>query len=206
VPGLGVTDPIIGRRVSSSLRSWTRRLVLFSQRNRDDAFGDRGVGGIGRVVLARLVEGINLEKDFVAIGFERTEVVFFVRIVGVAEIVVDGDRLDDARDSLGAKCCKVALANANGALAMVHACLELGDVNNINDQDRSIVQGYNQDDCISTWQLRDWLEDRRAELIARGISVDRPLPKAGEAAEDLSKRQQKIARLVKRLTSDVPRM
>ena len=99
---------------------------------------------------------------------------------------------------------KIALANANSALAMVQGCLELGNLNDVNDQDGMIVQGYNQDDCLSTWQLRDWLEDRRAELIARGTSIDRPSPKVGEAAEELSERQQKIARLIERLTNDVP--
>ena len=49
----------------------------------------------------RLVEIIDLEKDRLAVGFERAEVVFFVRVVGVAEIVIDGDGLDDARDSFG---------------------------------------------------------------------------------------------------------
>jgi AAA domain len=93
---------------------------------------------------------------------------------------------------------------ANSALAKVQACLELGDVKNINDQDRNVVQGYNQDDCLSTWELRDWLENRRAELIGQGISIDRPLPKTGEAGEDLSEWQQKIALLVGRLTNDVP--
>src|ERR1700730_3096629 len=33
-----------------------------------------------------------------AVGIERTEVVFFVRVVGVAEIVVHCDGLDDALD------------------------------------------------------------------------------------------------------------
>ena len=99
---------------------------------------------------------------------------------------------------------KVALPDANSALAKVQASLELGDVENINDQDRNVVQGYNQDDCVSTWQLRDWLEARRAELIGQGISIERPSPKTGEAGEDLSEWQQKIALLVGQLTNDVP--
>ena len=99
---------------------------------------------------------------------------------------------------------KVALQDANSALAKVQASLELGDVENINDQDRNVVQGYNQDDCLSTWQLRDWLEARRAELIGQGISIERPSPKTGEAGEDLSEWQQKVALLVGQLTNDVP--
>jgi hypothetical protein len=49
------------------------------------------------------IELIDLEKDRLAIGFEGPKVMFLVRIVGVAEIVVDGDCLDDAGNSLGAK-------------------------------------------------------------------------------------------------------
>src|SRR5262245_49137661 len=48
----------------------------------------------------RLVVVVDLEKDPVAISIERAEVVFFVGIVGVAEIVVYGNRLDDALDGL----------------------------------------------------------------------------------------------------------
>ena len=46
---------------------------------------------------------IDLEKDRVAVGFERAKVMFFVWIVGVAKVVVDFDGLDDARDCFGAE-------------------------------------------------------------------------------------------------------
>jgi hypothetical protein len=74
------------------------------------------------------------------------------------------------------------------------------DLENIDDQDRTIVQGYNRDDCLSTWHLRDWLEALRAELINAGAAIERPLPKPGDASEDLTDRQQKISLLIHRLT------
>ena len=58
-----------------------------------------------------------------------------------------------------------------------------GDLEIIKDEDRTIVQGYNRDDCLSTWQLRDWLETLRAELINAGAVIDRPLPKPGDASD-----------------------
>ncbi|HEY5378567.1 MAG TPA: AAA domain-containing protein [Pseudolabrys sp.] len=64
--------------------------------------------------------------------------------------------------------------------------------------------GYNRDDCVSTWRLRDWLEERRTELIGQGVRIDRPAPKAAEAGEDLTTWQQKVAALVGRLTENVP--
>ena len=51
----------------------------------------------------RGVEIIDLEKDRVAIGYERAKVMFFVWIVGMAKVVIDFDCLDDASDSLGAE-------------------------------------------------------------------------------------------------------
>jgi predicted RecB family nuclease len=98
----------------------------------------------------------------------------------------------------------VSLTDANKALVKVQACLELGDVENIKDEDRAIVQGYNRDDCISTWHLRDWLENLREELIKKGTAVDRPAPKLGDPSPDVSDWQQKIAGLIRRLTEDVP--
>jgi predicted RecB family nuclease len=98
----------------------------------------------------------------------------------------------------------VPLTDANGTLVKVQACLELDDLENITDEDRSIVQGYNRDDCLSTWQLRDWLEALRSGLINAGAVIDRPLPKMGEASQDLTDWQKKIALLIHRLTDGVP--
>ena len=38
------------------------------------------------------------------------------------------------------------------------------------------LAAYNRDDCVSTWKLRDWLEARRQEAIARGWAMPRPRP------------------------------
>jgi predicted RecB family nuclease len=97
-----------------------------------------------------------------------------------------------------------ALSEANSALAKMQAYLELGDPTGIDAADRSVVQGYNQDDCVSTWKLRDWLEALRGKLIAQGTIIDRPTAKTGEAGEDLTDWQKKIEVLVSRLTNDVP--
>ncbi len=48
-------------------------------------------------------------------------------------------------------------------------------------RDESILDGiaaYNRDDCVSTWMLRTWLEDRRLEAEARWPDRDwtRPIP------------------------------
>ena len=53
---------------------------------------------------------------------------------------------------------QVVLTDASKSLAKVQACLEIGDTANIVDADRAAIEGYNRDDCLSTWALRDWLE------------------------------------------------
>jgi hypothetical protein len=47
---------------------------------------------------------VDLEKDRLPLGFEGAKVVFFVWIVGVTEVIVDGYRLNDAFDCLLAEC------------------------------------------------------------------------------------------------------
>ena len=98
----------------------------------------------------------------------------------------------------------VPLPDASKALARIEYCLELNDLEGIEEEDRAVAQNYNRDDCFSTWQLRDWFEELRAGLIKAGASIDRPSPKAGDASEDVSAWQQKIAELINRLTHDVP--
>lgn len=96
------------------------------------------------------------------------------------------------------------LRQANIALASVQAGLELADAASINDEDRAVVQGYNADDCISAHALRDWLENRRTELIASGTDVTRPAPGQEGPSEKLSERQEEIKQLIEQLTHDVP--
>lgn len=98
----------------------------------------------------------------------------------------------------------VALADANKALTQVQAGLELGDLALIDAATRDAVTGYNRDDCLSTAALRDWLEQRRTELIGQGVEIERPPIVSGEASEPLTAWQQKIEILVQRLTADVP--
>ncbi len=70
------------------------------------------------------------------------------------------------------------------------------------DQTAAIAQ-YNEDDCRSTWQLREWLERLRPELSRDlGRPLTRPEPKddgdKGDQASD------DAARVAARLTADLP--
>jgi predicted RecB family nuclease len=68
----------------------------------------------------------------------------------------------------------VLLTEANKALGKIQACLELSDFASIKNHEQAVLQGYNRDDCLSTWCLRDWLEQLRADLIGAGSAIERP--------------------------------
>jgi hypothetical protein len=71
-----------------------------------DGYYALGDGWIGRIKGMHRQSGIviiDLEKDRVALDLERAKVMFFVWIIGAAKVVVDFDRLDDARDCFGAE-------------------------------------------------------------------------------------------------------
>jgi uncharacterized protein len=98
----------------------------------------------------------------------------------------------------------VGLADVSAVLAKVQASLELGDFEGISEEERTAVAGYNRDDCLSAWRLRDWLERIRSELVTAGTVIERPAPQSADAGEDLTAWHQKIAALIERLTHDVP--
>jgi predicted RecB family nuclease len=94
----------------------------------------------------------------------------------------------------------VPLRDANIALQSFEAAMAIGDdVGEISSLLKT-VEGYNRDDCLSAWRLRDWLEDRRKELEAKlGRPLPRPTIESGEPSEKLTARLQEIRSLIKRL-------
>lgn len=95
------------------------------------------------------------------------------------------------------------LADVGRLMAKLQACLELGDIDGIQEEDRSLVQAYNQDDCLSAHALRDWLENVRAQAIADGADIPRPMPDDSSVSDALTEWQQKIATLIVRLTQGI---
>ncbi len=67
------------------------------------------------------------------------------------------------------------------------------------------LAAYNRDDCLSTWRLRAWLEERRREAESQfGIALDRPAPASGEPPEAVHEAQEETRRRIEVLTADVP--
>jgi predicted RecB family nuclease len=96
------------------------------------------------------------------------------------------------------------LTDASRALANIQTALELGDPEAVTAELKETVAGYNRDDCFSAKALRDWLEVIRADLIAKGTVIVRPLPPDMEISEDLTAWQKRVEELVGRLTTDIP--
>jgi len=100
---------------------------------------------------------------------------------------------------------EVELRKANVSLNALEAALALGRRQQILEL-LDVIQGYNRDDCISTFLLRNWLEDLRAELEREhGQPLPRPEPKSGEASEELADTVRRVRELMARLGTDLPK-
>ncbi|MGE0864958.1 MAG: TM0106 family RecB-like putative nuclease [Vicinamibacterales bacterium] len=98
----------------------------------------------------------------------------------------------------------VALANVRQPLMEVETALESQAVDALSSEIRDAVQGYNEDDCRSTEALRDWLEKLRAEAIAGGADVPRPLAEAKEPQEKTVALQQRAEAVRARILASIP--
>jgi uncharacterized protein len=67
------------------------------------------------------------------------------------------------------------------------------------------IAAYNEQDCRSTWLLREWLEERRPEAEVKfGITIPRPVLQPSEPAVELKEWERDIADLSVRLTGARP--
>lgn len=99
----------------------------------------------------------------------------------------------------------VDLRDAGSSIVAFETWLELGG--DVPDDPKILerIEAYNRDDCVSTWLLRDWLEERRAELSLKlGVELPRPGARDGEAAPELSEKLAATQAIVDRLVEGVP--
>jgi uncharacterized protein len=93
---------------------------------------------------------------------------------------------------------------ASAALRRVACALELGVPDETAEEDLQVVEAYNREDCESTAALRDWLEERRAELAAREPGIARPETESGDASEAIEERAAEVAEVFDRLVEGLP--
>jgi uncharacterized protein len=98
----------------------------------------------------------------------------------------------------------VPLRDASAALRRVAWALEFNEPDTISDADRETVRGYNEDDCLATRALRDWLEHRRAEALAEDLSIERPPVLSGDPTEAVEERAAELQVVFDQLVAGLP--
>jgi uncharacterized protein len=99
---------------------------------------------------------------------------------------------------------EVDLRDAGSSIVAFEQWLELGEGERPAADHLTRIERYNRDDVISTRQLRDWLELRRAELSAlTGIEVGRPAERDAAPPEEQAADLDRVAALEARLTLGV---
>jgi predicted RecB family nuclease len=99
---------------------------------------------------------------------------------------------------------KTPLDESRAAMRYVEHRLELErNLEDMPDEIRTAMEGYNSEDCFSAAALRDWLEVERRKLVEDGISVPRFADRDEKASEELDERQKRIAALVEELTAGI---
>ncbi len=93
---------------------------------------------------------------------------------------------------------------AGAALRRIAWALELAGTKEVSSEDRGAVEAYNRDDCLATAALRDWLEERRAELEAHDGSIPRPPESGGDASEAVEERAADVEEVFNLLTETLP--
>jgi predicted RecB family nuclease len=94
---------------------------------------------------------------------------------------------------------------SRAAMRYVEHRLELGRLEeDIPEKFRETLEGYNEEDCLSTGRLRDWLEKERGKIVEEGAGVPRFVDGDEKASEELDERQRRVAALVAKLVEGVP--
>ncbi|HEY5748407.1 MAG TPA: TM0106 family RecB-like putative nuclease [Chryseolinea sp.] len=99
---------------------------------------------------------------------------------------------------------QIELPTAGACRRALERALELNEVPALSADIREVVERYNEDDCRATQALHLWLEARRSELIAAGVTIIRPEAKTGEASDNVRDIQTRALALFKGLTAKLP--
>ena len=92
-----------------------------------------------------------------------------------------------------------AVMDAGSSIVAYERYLEERDATVLDE-----IAAYNEDDCVSTLGLRDWLEERRVEAEARWGPIPRRPEPTEATPEELTAREADLAALAERLTAGVP--
>jgi predicted RecB family nuclease len=99
---------------------------------------------------------------------------------------------------------KAALHEAGNARKNVECALELNEFNSLPKATLEIVELYNEDDCLATEALHNWLETLRENLSKAGREFNRPVTKEAEANENVRQLEIRSQALFRALTHGLP--
>ncbi len=99
---------------------------------------------------------------------------------------------------------KVELHDASVARKAVEVALELHDFKSLAKETVQTTQDYNEDDCLATEALHQWLESIRTTVVTEGHALERPELKTGEASENVEQLDTRSTALFKSLIKDLP--
>ncbi len=96
------------------------------------------------------------------------------------------------------------LAEAQHGLQRLERSLELDNPDAVQSQDQDIVRKYNKDDCVSTLELRNWLETLRQQHVEAGQGMPRPELRDGSASDAIEERNDAVSQVFERLVEGLP--
>ncbi|HYR41433.1 MAG TPA: TM0106 family RecB-like putative nuclease, partial [Terriglobia bacterium] len=99
---------------------------------------------------------------------------------------------------------KTDLRDARTSLRNLECALELNQVETIPPDVLATVQAYNREDCVSTFHLRNWLEEIRRDLITGGHEIARPILQDESPTEAIKERRKRALELMARLLKGIP--
>ena len=96
---------------------------------------------------------------------------------------------------------EIELRDANSSIVEFENLLEKGDP---GGELKELIRGYNADDCVSTEQLRDWLEQRRTQAEQQfGVELPRASKGVPKTTEEFTARQAAVHALEERLQAGI---
>jgi uncharacterized protein len=95
---------------------------------------------------------------------------------------------------------EIDLRDAGSSIVAFEQWLQLGEGERPVATHLERIEDYNRDDVVSNRRLRDWLEERRAELERRtGQAVPRPVARDAELPPEVTEQQARVEALALRL-------
>ncbi len=95
------------------------------------------------------------------------------------------------------------LRAASRSLRSIERMIELDLTDQLTPKHRNVVERYNKDDCLSTLELRDWLETLRTALESTGQELPRPESDGGDPSEAIQQMAAEVQEVFEQLVADI---